>query len=273
MMQSTSREALRAVQARVDQLIANPSTDLMRTAQELGSVAEAVRSQPRLRRVLADPASAPAARSGLLSGLLAGKVGPEALDVAGAVVHERWSSPGDLVVGLTDAAERLLLGAAERSGSLDEVEDELFRFSRILGAQPELSTLLDDLSVPYNRRASLLASVVGGKVGPVTQALLLSALATQTHAGITSRVEALVGTAAAMQQRSIAIVRSAVPLSDAQESRLAAALGDIYRRQIAVRTQVDPSVLGGLVIRVGDEQIDGSIAARLAAARGALADS
>ena len=123
------------------------------------------------------------------------------------------------------------------------------------------------------RRAQLLTSVVGGRVSVVTERLLSSALATQTATGVTARVENLVSAAASMQQRSNALVRSAVALSEAQESRLAAALSAIYGRQIAVRTQVDPSVLGGLLIRVGDEMIDGSVASRLAAARSALADS
>lgn len=272
MLQSTSRESLATVLAQADGLIADPAADLVATSSQLADVALALHGQPRLRRLLADPATAPEQRAGLLQRVLAGKVDEAPLALASAVVRQRWSSPSDLFAGLSGVAERLLFGAAERQGALDEVEDELFRFGRILAAEPALATLLDDLSVPLDRRSALLTSIIGGKVSQVSERLLASALATQTAAGVTARVDSLVAAAAAMQQRSNAVVRSAVPLSDAQQSRLATVLSGIYGRQIAVRTQVDPSVLGGLLIRVGDEMIDGSVASRLAAARSALAD-
>jgi len=273
LLQSTSRESMAAVLAQTDRYIAAPDAQLVATSEQLADVALALHGQPRLRRLLADPATDPAQRAGLLERVLDGKIGYAAMTLATAVVRQRWSSPGDLFAGLSGVAERLLFGAAEQQGTLDEVEDELFRFSRILSSEPELATLLDDQSVPLARRAQLLTSVVGGRVSVVTERLLSSALATQTATGVTARVENLVSAAASMQQRSNALVRSAVALSEAQESRLAAALSAIYGRQIAVRTQVDPSVLGGLLIRVGDEMIDGSVASRLAAARSALADS
>jgi F-type H+-transporting ATPase subunit delta len=164
-----------------------------------------------------------------------------------------------------------LFASAERNGTLSTVEDELFRFGRILDGEPGLSTLLDDQTESLERRQGLLRSLIDGKVDPSTVALVHQALARRRR-GFAMQVQNLAADASGRQGRSIAQVRSAVPLNAAQEARLAQLLSDTYGRSIGVRVEVDPSVRGGLVIRVGDELIDGSVATRLAAVRSALAE-
>jgi F-type H+-transporting ATPase subunit delta len=151
------------------------------------------------------------------------------------------------------------------------MEDELFRFERILDANGEAVGLLDEQTVEPDRRNRLLDSLVGGKVSPLTLSLLHHAVASQRKRSLVLAIDDLLEKAAGRQQRSVARVISATPLSDAQEQRLAAVLTDLYGRPISVRIALDPSVRGGLVVRVGDEVIDGSIASRFAAARAALA--
>jgi F-type H+-transporting ATPase subunit delta len=171
---------------------------------------------------------------------------------------------------LETIADDALLRAADQEGRLDDVEDELFRFERIVDANPRLATLLDEMSVPATRRTALLRDVIAGRVHPVTQALLEHAVASTRKRGIDLAIDNLLEASAARRARSLARVVTAVPLTPEQENRLAAQLTELYGRQITVRIALDPSVRGGLVIRIGDEIIDGTVASRLAAARAAL---
>jgi F-type H+-transporting ATPase subunit delta len=272
MMRSASRQALQALRAEENGVFdGRVSADtLTGIAGELYAIADLLVAQPRLRRTLGDPATPPEGRAALLERLIGGKVGKQALALAKTAVSERWSSPWDLTDALESAGDEALFAAAEKGNSLDTVEDELFRFERILQAEGELAGLLDEFTVGSQRRNTLLDSVVGGKVTPITGALLQHAVASQRKRSITLAIDDLLEKAAARRERSVARVISAVPLTDAQEARLAAVLTAMYHRAISVRTALDPGVQGGLVVRVGDEVIDGSIATRFAEARAAL---
>jgi F-type H+-transporting ATPase subunit delta len=125
--------------------------------------------------------------------------------------------------------------------------------------------------VPPARRIEFLDTLVEGKVAPVTLALLQHAVASERKRNIVLAIDDLLERAAQHQNRSVARVISAVSLTDEQERRLAAALTEMYDRPISVRSALDPDVRGGLVVRIGDEVIDGSVAHRFAAARAALA--
>jgi F-type H+-transporting ATPase subunit delta len=273
MLRSASRRALEALREQENSVFdGRVSADtLTGIAGELYAVADLLVAQPRLRRTLGDPATPAEGRAGLLEDLIGGKIGKHPLGLAKAAVGQRWSSPWDLTDALEGAGDDALFAAADKGHGLDQVEDELFRFERILQAEGELAGLLDEFTVEPQRRNSLLDSVLAGKVSPTTLALLRHAVASQRKRSIALAIDDLLEKAAARQERSVARVISAVPLSDAQQARLAAALTGMYGRAISVRTAIDPQVQGGLVVRVGDEVIDGSIATRFAEARAALA--
>ncbi|HZE50108.1 MAG TPA: F0F1 ATP synthase subunit delta [Jatrophihabitantaceae bacterium] len=269
---SASRAALETVRARIGEVSGRAATSggLIDLASELYAIADLLASQPQLRRSVGDPATALGARADLIGGLLEGKVSAEARDLARAAAEQRWSTPWDLAEGMEHLGDDALLRAAEQDGDLDEVEDQLFRFERILDSQSQLTTLLDEISVPAPRRTALLRDVIAGRVHPITQALLEHAVASTRKRSVELAIDDLLEAAAARRHRSMARVVTAVELTSEQESRLTAALTDIYGRPIALRTAVDPAVRGGLAIRVGDEVIDGTISSRLAAARAAL---
>ena len=195
-----------------------------------------------------------------------------ALQLVQAAAEQRWSSPWDLLDSFETAGNEVLVAAAENEGVMDRVEDELFRFERILDAESDLSVLLDEAErAPTRRRRELLARVLGGKVHPLTQALLDHAVASQRKRSIILAIDDLIQAAAARRERSVARVASATELSDQQQRDLAQALTELYGRAIEVRCSIDPSVRGGLVVRIGDELIDGSVASRLNQARAAFA--
>jgi F-type H+-transporting ATPase subunit delta len=240
-------------------------------AAELYAAAELLAKQPRLRRALGDHSTDARARAELARSLLAGQVGDVALGLISDAVALRWSNPWDLADGLEIVADETLLAAAEQDHKLDTVEDELFRFERILSGSGELAATLDEAGVPAERRRALLESLVGEKVQPITIRLLEHAITSGRRPTLALAIDDLLQASAARRERSVARVLSAAELTPEQTERLAAALTRLYGREITVRSAIDESVKGGLVVRVGDEIIDGSIASRLVAARAAFA--
>jgi F-type H+-transporting ATPase subunit delta len=273
MMRAASREALATLRASQDDVLGADASSASYTglAEQLYSVSDLLVAYPQLRRTVGDPSTSPDARGELIGGLLAGKLDNPANEFVRAAVRLRWSSPWDLADALELSGNDALFAAAEVDGVLDDVEDELFRFERILDRESELATLLDERSVATDRRVALLGGVLGDKVRPATKALLEQAVRSERRRSLSFAIDELLSEAASRQARSVARVISAVPLTEAQETRLSAALGAMYGRTISLRTAVDPSVRGGLLIHVGNEVIDGSVATRLTEARAALA--
>jgi F-type H+-transporting ATPase subunit delta len=271
-MQAASRETLAAARARLDEFAdaARPAA-LSTLSEELFAVVELLGREPVLRRHLSDPSTAPDSRTGLVDALLAGKVSRPTVDMLHHLVSGRWSRPVDLLDGIESLGRQSALALAQQDGSIEEVEDELFRFGRILEGQPRLRTLLVDNTAEPARRVTLLESVLADKVRPVTASLLRQLVANPRGRSLERAVEQLSDLAAARRDRYVAHVRTASALTQAQEKRLAATLAKIYGRQIALQIEVDPDVLGGLLIRVGGEVLDGSVAGRLAEVRHRLA--
>lgn len=273
MMRSASRQALAALREHEDSVLGARASvaTLMTVADELYAVAALLVANPRLRRTLGDPASEAERRSELLRRLLGDQLSRQALDIAVTAAGLRWSTPWDLADALEASGDDALFAAAQKDHIFDRVEDELFRFERIVENEGELAALLDETTVLPARRTEFLDTLVEGKVAPVTLALLHHAVASERKRNIVLAIDDLLERAAAHQHRSVARVISAVALSDEQERRLAAALTEIYDRPISVRSALDPEIRGGLVVRIGDEVIDGSVAHRFATARAALA--
>jgi F-type H+-transporting ATPase subunit delta len=265
---ATSRESLsevaKAFEERITPLAAG---DRQKLGEELYAVTRLLVAERVLRRAFSDPATSAEQRGTLASSVLGGKVSTPTLDTVSDLVGARWSSPIDLVEGTESLARTALLAAAEKQRALDDVEDQLFRFGRILEREPQLTTLLADTDVPADKRVGLLDTVLGTKVYPVTSALLRDLVRTPRSRHLDVAAEELAELAAARRNRSVAHVRTAVALTAAQEQQLTASLTRIYGRDIALQTELDESLLGGMVIRVGDEVIDGSVSGRLAAAR------
>jgi F-type H+-transporting ATPase subunit delta len=267
-MQPASRVALATAREQLENRLSGAGVrDRDRVGDELGAVAAVFGEQPAIRRHLADSAVPPQVRRKMIEALFGGKVSRITLRILGDVVASRWSRSLDLVDGIEELATQALLTLAERDRSLEDVEDELFRFGRILAAQPLLATLLSDENVPAARRLELLATVLADRTRPVTRRLVEQAVRAPRRRPLTEIVDKLVDRAAGRRERSVAHVSAAGPLSQQQEQRLLEVLNQIYQRPISLKVDLDPELLGGLVIRVGDEVIDGSVAARLDQAR------
>lgn len=272
-LRSATRQAIATLEQRRQSLVGPGASgdQLASLAEELYSVAGLLTSHSRLRRTLADPATSATSRAQLASDLLTGKVGANTVEIVKAAAEQRWSSPWDLTDALEASADDALFAAADAQGVLGTVEDELFRFERILDGAGDLAPLLDDRSVDPQRRVGLLDNLLAGKVNPITAALLRQTVRSDRKRSLSLAIDDLLEAAASRQSQSLARVTAAVELTEEQQRRLGTALSNLYGRPISVRTAVDPKVKGGLVVRVGDEVIDGSIASRLIQARIALA--
>ncbi|CAO5249535.1 F0F1 ATP synthase subunit delta [Frankia sp. AgKG'84/4] len=274
-MEGASRHGLAAARATLDQVMATaPGTvagaDAGRVAGDLRAVAELLRSEPTVRRALTDPGAPATARTELATRLLGSQVAGESLAIVHTAVSSRWSRPGDLRFALQELGVEALLVEAERDGSLEEVEDELFRFGRILGQNPQLALALTDPAAPAEVKDALLARLLSGRAHSVTVRLAQQAAADRVHGDVERRLADFSRIAAARRGRVVAIVRTAVPLSDDAQARLSAAVSRYFGRQIQVQVDLDPSLLGGVVVQVGDEVVDGSVLRRLVAARRAI---
>lgn len=273
LVNAASRDALAATELQLLQATDGAgAAEITGLADELFGVAALLGRESTLRRALADASTAPGTREDLVKDLLAGKLGQRSLPVVTEAVRARWSSAKDLVRGLERLARVALLVQAERAGRLDAVEDELFRLGRIIGADLPLERLLADPAGSPEGKAAVIDDLLGGKVEPVTQTLVRQLVEHPRGGRISEGLEELAELSAKRRERSVAHVRSAVALSDEQQQRLAATLQRIYSRPIAVHLEVDPDVVGGLLIRIGDEVIDGTIAGRLQSLRRDLAD-
>ena len=159
----------------------------------------------------------------------------------------------------------------ERGSGLDDLEDGLFRFGRVVAAQPELRAALASTWLPAERKDELLAALLRGKVTPVTLRLITQMVTHPRGRALPEALDMCADVAARRRQQLIAVVRSAVELSAAQRRRLADALAASYGHQVHLNIVIDPAVVGGISVQIGDELIDGTAARRLAAVRRKLA--
>ena len=170
-----------------------------------------------------------------------------------------------------DAYADALFGVAAAEGRLDDVEDELFRFGHVVSGNSQLAVTLGDPTVPAERRAKLAEDLLNGKAQTGTLQLVRVALEGFGGRSFETSLSKLVELTAAKRDRQVAYVTAAKVLDDAEEQRLAGKLSDIYGRQVSLKVDVDPSILGGLSVRVGSDLYDGTILRRLNEARQAFA--
>lgn len=169
-----------------------------------------------------------------------------------------------------DAYAAALFEVARAEGSLETVEEELFRVARTIEGSDELRSTLTDRAVPVEMRQGIVEDLLGSRASSVTTALVSFVVGSGRSKDLPAIIDKLVERAAEERSQAVAEVRSAIPLDDDQKTRLAVALGKATGKNISVKVVVDPSILGGIVAQVGDTVIDGSVRTRLNQLREAL---
>jgi F-type H+-transporting ATPase subunit delta len=240
-------------------------------ANELFSVVGLLDTEHALRRALSDPGK-PAAEKGAIAGaLLHGKVSQRAENLVVAAAQAHWATSGDLADAIEQLAIEAMVLAADADDTLDDLEDGLFRFGRVVTGTPELRGALADPSLPAAGKSELLRTLLNGKVTPATLGLISQMVEHPRGRPLNTGLDTCADLAAQRKQQLIAVVRSAVELSASQRGRLAEALSRAYGHKIHLNVVIDPAVLGGISVQIGDELIDGTAVSRLAEVRRELA--
>lgn len=240
--------------------------DLGGLPTDLFAVVDALEASPALRRAVTDPGAPEDARRRLVHALLDGKVSKTAIDIVAEGAAMRWSGGRTFAAALERQALRAQMMEADRNGQLEEAEDELFRFARTVEANPELRNALADRSAPLQARQQLVEDLLRGRANDATVTLAKRAVRARERT-FAHTIEGYVTLAAAHKNRVVATVRVARPMTDQQRERLRTALSRQVGREVAIQELVDPHVLGGIRVELGDEVIEGTVAARLEQAR------
>lgn len=239
-------------------------------AGELLAVAALLGRETQLRTALADAGQPHAVREGLIRQIFSGKVSSLTEQVLVDAVGERWSSDGDLIAGLEQLAYQAAFTVAEGKGTLDATEEELFLFGRAIDQSPELQMALTNPAQTAETKARIVNDLLRGRSTEATRQVLEYAVGHLHGERIDSVVDRLCELAAKQRDRVVAEVRVAAPMTFDQELRLAEVLTRLKGRTVRLNVAIDPSVLGGVHVKVGEEVIDGTVASKLDQARRAV---
>ncbi len=265
-MRGSSGDSLAQLTASLRSAVAD-GADAAGLAGELFAIAATLRHEPALRRVATDVSLAPDAKQGLAKALFGERVSPAALDLLSQGVACRWTATRDL----PDAFELLgEIGVVLGADDTDRLADELFEVQQLIAGHPDLR---DALSNPLRTAAdkeSLLRQLLEGKVSSATLTLTLQGLVGSHHT-VGAALDHYQDVVAEVGSEAVATVRVAASLTESERDRLAAVLARDAGRPVHLNEIVDPSVIGGMRIEIGDQVIDGTIATRLDDARRRLA--
>ncbi|MDP3890712.1 F0F1 ATP synthase subunit delta [Nocardioides sp.] len=264
-----SAEAMGALSGQLDgQLGGAVSGDARKVGLDLFAVAGVLRAEPGLRRVATDVAVSAEAKTGLVRDVFGGKVDQGALTLTTDAVGRRWTTPRDLPHALEQLGVMAVVRSARDEAS--RLSDELFAFGQTVKDSSDLRDALSDPARSVEDKRTLVRGLLEGRALPATIALVDQSLA-GTHRTVGVALAEYQKVAAEDHGQSVATIRVAQPLADADRRRLTEVLTRQYDRSMHVNVVVDPQVIGGIRVEVGDDVIDGTVASRLDDARRKLA--
>jgi F-type H+-transporting ATPase subunit delta len=223
-----------------------------------------------VRRALTDNARDESAKAELISNLFGKNIGSSAQDLLAKASSLRFSTPGELADAIEHLAVEAEAAAAEKNNELDKLESQLFDFTRVLVANPGLRQALNTSSDTDTNKVALLESIVKSKYANSTVNLLRRVVLLRRGRNIDATLAAYFHYVSTRKNRLVAHVKTAVALTDAQQSKLITALSKQMGRDVHINIEIDSKVLGGISIRYADDVIDGTMVSRLAEAGRAL---
>lgn len=266
-LRGASADALAALSELLESKLKG-GADAGRIGDDLFTVAGLLRAEPGLRRVATDFSIDSVAKQGLIGGILLDKVDQSSLDIVSEAVARRWTSARDLANSLEHLSEMAIVKSAGSDSS--RLADELFAFGQAVNDNPSLRDGLSDPARSVDDKATLLRSLLEGKALPATITLAQHSLA-GTYRTVATALATYQQVAAQVHGERVATVRVAHPLTDVERQRLTDALSRQYDRQLHLNVVIDPDVIGGIRVEIGDDIIDGTVASRLDEARRKLA--
>jgi len=267
----SSRQSLLAARTALDAAVKGVDALTASTlSAELFFVADVLGSNISVRRALTDTSRDAAAKGALIKDLLASKVGKATVGLLTDLSALRWSGAKDLVQVIEQLAIEAEATAANISGELDRVENEMFVISSTVSNSSELRKAFK--SDAHVAKAQLVAELLKNASSSTTK-LVSQMVNAWRGRSIESAFADYQWALAARRNRVIALVRIAAPMSQAQQDRLEAALNKQVGQPVRMNIEIDPAVLGGVSVKFADEMVDGSVSNRLAGAARALAGS
>jgi F-type H+-transporting ATPase subunit delta len=266
-MAGVSSESLATALAALEAKLPTASLQL---AKELFGILGMVDSSAGLRRALTDPSRSGDEKSALVRQLVGGKVSADAAEIAGGLASSRWASARDIGDALETLAATVVISVAENKSAvsasgitgLEELENDLFSFNQAVASSHEVQRALSEPQASAAAKSALAEKLVPG-VSEEAKVLITQAVSQPRGIKPTRLVERFAELAAKRQQRWIATVSVTRPLSQTQLARLQAGLNGLYGRDLKVNINVDPALIGGIRVQVGDEVLDASVLTRL----------
>ena len=266
-MAGVSSESLATALAGLEAKLPTASLQL---AKELFGILGTVDSSAGLRRALTDPSRNGDEKSALVRQLVGGKVSADAAEIAGGLASSRWANARDIGDALETLAATVVISVAENKSAvsasgisgLEELENDLFSFNQAVASNHEVQRALSEPQASASAKTTLAEKLVPG-ISEEAKVLVSQAVTQPRGIKATRLVERFAELAAKRQQRWIATVSVTRPLTQAQLERLQAGLNAMYGRELKVNVNVDPALIGGIRVQVGDEVLDASVLTRL----------
>ena len=267
----SSRASVLTLRKSLADLVSKQSaTDAAQFSADLFTVLTVLSSSVGLRRALTDNSRDAASKAELISNLFGKNVTEAAKTLFSQAASLRWSNPAEIADAIENLAVESASTAADKSGELEKLENQLFDFARVLIANPEFRQALNTASDTDASKVSLLESVVNGKYSLHTINLLKRVVVLRRGRSIDATLATYSHYVSNSRNRLVAHVKTAIALTDSQTSSLIAALTKQMGKEVHVNIEIDPKVLGGISIRYADDVIDGTVVNRLAEASRAL---
>ncbi len=227
-------------------------------ARELFAAARALGGTSQLSGALFDSTAPAGARARVVADVFAG-FQPTTVSLLQTVAAQRWSSVDDLITGIEDLAVRA--AAIAETGA--DVDGELFEVIRAIAGNAELELALGSRLGDADAKGTLVESILKGRASSATILIASSLVQQPRERRVRSLLTRALGLVADQRGRTVATVYTAASLSDAQRTRLERTLGQRYGAEVSLNVVVDPTVVGGLRIEIGDDVIDATVSSRL----------
>ena len=263
-MGSATRGALAGTRAALAEL----GRAELQVAEDLLAVGRVVGSASHLRTALIDSEADAAQKRTLVEAVFGAKVTADAVTLVSAAAARRWSDGDDFIAGIEDLGYRV---AAESAAAGVEIDAELFAFEQAVASDAELELALGSKLSPTPPKLALVDRLLAGKAAPQTVAIVRHLVQQPRGRRIGESLRYAASVVADQRGFDVATVTTAVPLTAEQLERLRQGLAAQAGRRVRFDTIVDPAVLGGVRVQIGDDVIDGSVASRLSSLRQKLA--
>jgi F-type H+-transporting ATPase subunit delta len=255
-MGSATREALASTVATLATVV---GTDDLRTGEQLLDACRIIGSSPQLRAALANHSAQASDKRGILTALFSSFT-PGARKILDAVVDGRWSTENDLLAGIEELGIRSIASSAPKSLS---IEGELFTFARAVGSDSELELAVGSKLGAAEGKLLLVDELLDGKASEQTISIVRHLVQQPRGRRVGELMRFGMSIVADQAGRAVATVTSATPLAAAQIERLARSLTTQYGRGLRINQVIDPTIIGGVRIQIGDDVIDGSVATKI----------